>query len=124
MTTGWARGTRSLPPSAAGGDLDHAVPEEVAGLRDQAPAGRVAVRAARKDEQDRLLVDELEELAQGLDRGRVGPVDVLADEDRRMVAGERCEEAPEALEVGGLEGMRLQLIGAIVDVNPSWMPMR
>ena len=53
------------------------------------PPGRVvAVGAVAEHEPEGLLVDHVEELADHLERRLVGPVQVVEDDDERLLAGQ------------------------------------
>ena len=81
------------------------IAEELARLAHELPAGRIRLRAHRPDEQDRQLRRERHELARDLDRRRVGPVEVLADEDERPASGEGSKQPVGRRGVAALEDL-------------------
>jgi hypothetical protein len=91
-------------------------------LQRDRPAGHRAqasgVRPSETEDQDRG-VEPVAEMLDEVEKGRLGPVDVLEHEHRRPFAGHRSEEAPQGGELdtrrGGAPDDRLELSACLSD---------
>ena len=75
----------------------------------QVPGAVLAFAPVEEDETDRLLLGDRQELLQQLERRFVGPVQVLHDEAQRPLAGQRSDEAFDAVDRLPLDAVAAEL---------------